>query len=327
MPKAASKSRAAWPAWPTASDGWHALGVARLPAEVVLSGALVLVACSGAPSGSASSGGAAGNSGSSAVGGAAAGSSGAPSTAAGSGGVAGGAGSTAGGGAGGVTGGAGGMAAAGGAVGSNQFTGTAQLMVLGSSNELQTCWRALLWQTLQAEGIMDFDFVGDVSEGPDCGVPGYDKDLRAQSGIIVSNLTAPQFAGWFSAHPPDALLVHFGGADLLQNMPIAGVIQGYTLALEQARLVNPKVRILMGQHTPQTSPSCNDCEHTVPQLNDEIETWAAQHTQVDSPVVVIDLETGLDPAVDTDDGIHLNMVGSAKVAERFYAGLRPFFGP
>ena len=292
---------------------------------------LALTACAGEPSAGQDGGGAAGSSSSAAVGGAGAGSagSGAAGLAAGGAGAGGVAGATAGAaGAGGSSGaGAGGSAGAAGAASVNVFIGTAQLMVLGSSNELQTCWRALLWQKLQAEGIVDFDFVGGVNQGPDCGVPGYDKDLQAQSGIIVSNLTAEQFAGWFSAHPPDALLVHFGGADLLQNMPIAGVIQAYGLTLQQARLVNPKVRFLIGQHTPQTSPSCNDCEHTVPQLNDEIEIWAAQNTQPDSPVVVIDLETGLDPAVDTDDGIHLNMVGSAKVAERFFAGLRPFFGP
>lgn len=221
--------------------------------------------------------------------------------------------------------GASGSGGSGGVGAANAFTGTAQLMVLGSSNELDTCWRALFWKTLQDASITDFDLVGGVNQGPDCGVAGYDKDLQAQSGIIVTNLTAQQFAGWFTAHPPDALLVHFGGADLLQNMPIPGIMSGYTLSLEQARLVNPKVRFLIGQHTPMTSATCNDCANTVPQLNAAITAWAAEKSQPTSPVVVVDLLTGMDPAVDTSDGIHLNMVGSAKVAARFFSAIDPFF--
>lgn len=199
-------------------------------------------------------------------------------------------------------------------------------MVLGSSNELQTCWRALFWQKLKAASIESFDMVGGVTEGPDCGVAGYDKDLQAQSGIIVTNLTAQQFAGWYTAHPPDAVLAHFGGADLLQNMPLDGVMQGFELALQQARQVNPQVRFLLAQHTPMSSAGCNDCEHTVPELNQRIASWATQRSTATSPVIPIDLATGVDPATDTSDGVHLNMSGSAKVADRFFAAIAPFFG-
>ena len=288
------------------------------------------LACSSEPTATAQGGGA-GSASLAGASGAAAGLGGTPGSA----GTLGAVGSSSGAGAGGVSGGAGaggvgggGLAGAGGSVGDNAFTGTAQLMVLGSSNELPTCWRALLWQKLGDAGIQSFDFVGGVTEGPDdCGVAGYDKDLQAQSGIIITNLTNEQFAGWFTAHPPDALLVHFGGADLLQNMPIPGIMAAYTRTLEQARLVTPKVRFLIGQHTPMTSGTCNDCENTVPALNAEIAIWASEHTLPDSPVVVVDLLTGVDPAVDTDDGIHLNMSGSTKVADRFFAAVRPFFAP
>jgi hypothetical protein len=200
-------------------------------------------------------------------------------------------------------------------------------MVLGSSNELQTCWRALLWQKLHAANLEDFDFVGDVTDGPDCGVPGYDKDVRAQGGVIVTNLTAEQFAAWFTAHPADAMLVHFGGADLLQNMPLDGVIAGYTRALEQARIVKASVRFLIAQHTPQDSESCDDCVNTVKQLNAQITTWATANSKPESPIVVVDLFTGVDPVTDTSDGIHLNVAGSTKVADRFFAALSPYFGP
>jgi hypothetical protein len=248
----------------------------------------------------------------------------------GSGGTAGGAGGSSGGagGSGGTSGGAGGGGGAGGSGGgsANLFTGTPKLMVLGSSNELQTCWRALFWKTLQDANIKTFDLVGAVNQGPDCGVAGYDKDLQAQSGIIITNVTANQFGGWFSANPPDAVLAHFGGADLLANMALDGVMEAYDRALTEARKVSPKVRFLLAQHTPMTSAGCNDCENTVPELNQRIATWAAQRSTADSPVIAVDLATGVNPATDTDDGIHLNVAGSTKVAARFYDAIKPFFG-
>jgi hypothetical protein len=206
-------------------------------------------------------------------------------------------------------------------------TQTAKIMVVGSSNELITCWRAFLWRELEAADIKNFDFVGGVTSGPDCGVPGYDEDLQAQSGIIVSNLPASTYAGWFKAHPPDVILMHFGGADLLANMPIAGVMNAYSLALAQARIVNPHVRFFIAQHTPEDETGCTNCKVTVVELNADIVTWATQNTTLESPVTSVDLYTGIDPATDESDGVHLNDAGSQIVADRWFAAIEPLFKP
>jgi hypothetical protein len=237
-----------------------------------------------------------------------------------SGGAAGAGGTSATAGSGGAAGGVGGASGAAGTGGTAALTGNVNIMVLGSSNELITCWRAFLWQKLETAGITNFHFVGGVTSGPDCGVAGYDKDLQAQSGIIISNLPASKFQEWFTAHPPDIILMHFGGADLLNNMPIDGILKAYSLALAQARLVKSKVRLLIAQHTPQNSTG-------VPELNASIVTWAAANTTPDSPVTPIDLFTGIDPATDLSDGVHLNPTGSQKVAERWFAALKPLFKP
>jgi len=239
-------------------------------------------------------------------------------TTAGSGGVAGGGGA--------ATAGTGGGGTAG-AGGTSVFTGTAKIMVVGSSNELITCWRAFLWQKLQGAEIKNFDFVGGVSSGPDCGVAGYDKDLQAMSGIIISNLPASTYQGWFSAHPPDIILMHFGGADLLANMSVDGVLKAYSLALAQARMVNPKVRLIIAQHTPEKSSGCQACDASVLELNADIVTWAVANNTAESPVTSVDLFTGLVPATDLSDGVHLNEAGSQKVSDRWFAALKPLFKP
>jgi hypothetical protein len=205
------------------------------------------------------------------------------------------------------------------------LTGVVKMMVLGSSNEVITCWRAFLWQKLRAQGITSFDFVGSQTGGPDCGVPGYDKDSESRSGTIVTGISASQWTERFKAHPPDIVLMHIGGADLLDDIAPAKVIQADSLAVTQARAVNPKVRFLVAQHTPQEPASCKNCRATVMELNTSIVDWSMQTTTADSPVSPVDLFTGLDVAADTTYRVHLNVSGSQKVSDRWLAALVPLF--
>jgi lysophospholipase L1-like esterase len=193
------------------------------------------------------------------------------------------------------------------------------MMVMGSSNELGTCWRAYLWQQLHMNGITNFDFVGQQSGGPSCTVMGWnDTQLQAMSGNIITDITSATYLSWFQANPPDVILMHFGGADLLADKPIAGVMMSYQRALDAARMVKPKVILLIAQHTPEG-------KDTVPTLNADIAAWAPTVSTADSPVIAVDLYTGMLPA-DFVDGVHLNQQGSIKVADRWYKALAPFFG-
>jgi acyl-CoA thioesterase I len=228
------------------------------------------------------------------------------------------------GGTGGSDGGAGGPDAA---PGRDAPTGVVKLMVLGSSNEVGTCWRAFLWQKLRAAGVTNFDFVGSKADGPDCNVPGYDRDDESRNGTIVSDISAAEYNSRFKAHPPDIVLVHFGGADILRGIAPARVIPGYTLMVEQGRAVNPQIRFLVAEHTPMTPASCPECPRTVPQLNAAIVEWSKQITTAAAPVASVDLFTGVDPATDTSDRVHLNIAGAQKVSERWLAALLPIFKP
>ena len=169
-------------------------------------------------------------------------------------------------------------------------------------------------------GIMNFDFVGQQSGGPSCTVMGWnDTQLQAMSGIIITGLPASTYASWFKANPPDVILMHFGGADILAGMPVDGVMKSYAVALEQARLVNPHVVLLIAEHTPEGKPD-------IVTLDADIAAWAPTVSTSDSPVIAVDLYTGMLPS-DFSDGVHLNQSGSMKVADRFYKALAPFFKP
>ena len=216
---------------------------------------------------------------------------------------------------------------AGGAHDASVFSGMAKIMVLGSSNESATCWRAFLWQKLRSAAITNFDFVGSQIVGPDCGVAGYTKACEARPGTIVTGISAATFHGWFAAHPPDIVLQHIGGADLMANISAADVIKAYSVIVEQARAVNPNVIFVVAQHTPQDPAGCGTCIADVMALNSAIPGWAAQATTTRSPVSVVDLYTGLDLVTDFSDRVHLNVSGSEKVSDRWLAALQPILKP
>jgi lysophospholipase L1-like esterase len=169
-------------------------------------------------------------------------------------------------------------------------------------------------------GITNFHFVGQQMGGPNCGVVGWnDTALQAMGGIMITGIPASTYLGWFKANPPDIILMHFGGADLLANKPIDGVMKAYATALDQARIVNPKVILLIAQHTPEGKPA-------IVTLNAAIAAWGPTVSTAQSPVIVVDLYTGILPS-DQSDGVHLNASGSMKVADRWYTALKPFFKP
>jgi hypothetical protein len=201
------------------------------------------------------------------------------------------------------------------------FQGLVKILILGSSNETNTCWRAFLWQKLHAAGVTNFDFVGRFNTGPDCGVAGYDKDCEAQAGTIYTGLSANDLATRFKTNPPDIVLVHIAGADARNGTPIPKILAEHTLMVEQARMVNPKVMVFVAQHTPQT-PNTGIVE-----LNAALPGWAMQISTPESPVGTVDLYTGIVPATDQSDGTHLNVAGSQKASGWWLNVLLPLFKP
>jgi|HubBroStandDraft_1064217.scaffolds.fasta_scaffold00734_6 hypothetical protein len=203
------------------------------------------------------------------------------------------------------------------------ITGPVKILVLGSSNELGSCWRAFLQLKLRNAGITNFQFVGSVMSAPGCpGVSMYQAALTAHDGWVIENLSAADWLAIFKANPPDIVLEHNGGADLLDGHPYANIIKAYTLGVQAARMVNPLVIYLAAQHTPQAPDNAD-----VMALDAAMVPWAAGITTATSPVELVDLFTGINTQTDTSDGVHLNNAGSEIVAERWFNALLPILQP
>jgi lysophospholipase L1-like esterase len=296
---------------------------------------------SGASAGSPGSGGSpSDNGGSGANGGAASGGTSDGSGATGGTGGSGASGSTGGGGS---SGGAG-SGGSGGSGGSPPHTGTWKIMPLGDSITAGGCWRAKLQEGLTEEGVTDFDFIGTRQGGGGCGVDGYDRDNEGHGGYIVSDVlresgTGTRPAGadgndpyvsdardlstWFDDVTPDVVLFHFGTNDVWNAKSTETILQAYTKIVDKARSRNPNVRLFVAQIIPMSGSVCGECNGRIASLNSAIPDWAKDNSTDDSPIVVVDQNSGYDVGWNSD-GVHPNEdTGAAAIADKWLEALLP----
>ncbi|RKN07903.1 SGNH/GDSL hydrolase family protein [Streptomyces radicis] len=193
-----------------------------------------------------------------------------------------------------------------------------RIMPLGDSiTGSPGCWRALLWQDLQAAGFTDVDFVG--SQAPQgCGFP-HDGEHEGHGGILATAMAAQnQLPPWLAAARPDVVLTHLGTNDVWSARTTQAVLDAFTVLVGQMRAQNPGVTVLVAQIIPMAASACGPCPQRVVELNAAIPGWAADLSTAASPVTVVDQWTGFDTATDTYDGVHPNDAGIRKIADAWY---------
>jgi lysophospholipase L1-like esterase len=185
------------------------------------------------------------------------------------------------------------------------------------------CWRSILWNRLQNTGFTDVDFVGTL--GPQgCGQP-YDGDNEGHGGILATNMASQnQLPAWLSATNPNVVLMHLGTNDVWSNRPVQTILDAFTTLVNQMRVNNPSMKIVVAKIIPMGAPSCADCAPRVVAFNDAIPAWASARSTAQSPIVVVDQWTGFSSATDTYDGVHPNATGDQKMSDKWYPALTPF---
>ena len=196
-----------------------------------------------------------------------------------------------------------------------------RIMPLGDSiTGSPGCWRAILWNRLQAAGYTNIDFVGTLpTQG--CGVA-HDGDNEGHGGILGTNIADQNLLPpWLAATDPDIVLMHLGTNDVWSNRSPATILAAYGKMVDQMRAQNPRTIVLVAQIIPMNPSNCADCAARVVALNQAIPAWAAGKSTVESPVRVVDQFTGFNPATDTGDGVHPNDAGIQKMSDRWYPAL------
>jgi chitodextrinase/lysophospholipase L1-like esterase len=189
------------------------------------------------------------------------------------------------------------------------------------------CWRALLWDRLQRTGFTNIDFVGTLPGGG-CNLANWDGDNEGHGGFLATGIANQnQLPGWLAATHPDIVLMHLGTNDVWNNVATASILSAYSTLIDQMRVSNPSMKILVAQIIPMAPSGCTWCASGVSALNSAIPGWVASKTTSQSPITLVDQFTGFDTVADTNgDGVHPDDSGFQKMSDRWYPALTPLLG-
>lgn len=205
------------------------------------------------------------------------------------------------------------------ASGGTTHTGKWIIMPVGDSITGTTCYPQLLSKNLIAEGHSNFELVGSVLNNQACQASHV--QTEGHGGWLVTSLlpngsNANVQAKWFADEKPEIVILHFATNDLWNNVPPSSILSAYSLIVDSARAAVPNVIFFVAQVIPLAPSSCSDCPARTSTLNAQIPAWAAGKSKSNSPIHVVDLASGWVSATDTGDGVHPNLIGSKKMAEK-----------
>ena len=200
------------------------------------------------------------------------------------------------------------------------YSNGTRIMPLGDSiTGSPGCWRSDLWNALLDRGIANIDFVGSLNT-PSCGVE-HDADNEGHGGFLSTIIASDQLLpAWLEVSNPEIVLMHLGTNDIWSGLPTQDILNSYTTLLAQMRENNPAVTVLVAQligMNPIAPNECDACAEGVVALNAAIPEWAQRLSTDESPIVVVDQWTGFDTSIDTNDGVHPNESGNAKIAAKW----------
>lgn len=218
-------------------------------------------------------------------------------------------------------------------------------MPFGDSITEIVCWRGLLWTQLQGAGFTNVDFVGSgTNENPSgCPTKTYNKNNEGHSGFLAIDIAnKKQLVGWLQKNPADVITMHLGTNDIVQKSDkTADILAAFTTLIKVMRDSNPNMKIIVCNsinldlafttvlraqaHISQVAQiiPCTIGSYTaqINALNSAIPAWATGLNTTNSPIWVVDQNTGI-TSDDLRDGIHPNPTkGDPKMAAKWYPAL------
>lgn len=184
----------------------------------------------------------------------------------------------------------------------------------------QWTYRYFLWHLAQRDGYR-IDFVGSkigAHGGPPVSTD-FDMDHEGHWGWRADEVLARLSTGTASTASPDIVLIHLGHNDLCQGQDVPSTVNDIAAIIDVLRTVNPRVGTLLAQNIPSAWP----CHALMPAFVAELPALGAAKSTADSPITLVDQCTGFDPGTMTWDGLHPNATGESRMADRWFAALRP----
>ncbi|MDR3707889.1 MAG: SGNH/GDSL hydrolase family protein [Capsulimonadaceae bacterium] len=210
-----------------------------------------------------------------------------------------------------------------------------RIMALGDSitggTKSSTSYRYYLSKSLRESNFAPFSFVGSLDgiafgqPPPDTdwdmrheGHPGWTAEEIVQGTLDRRDWKAGKLGGaggWANVYQPDVVLLDIGLNDLSQGRSPKQAAASVGQVVDALRKANPYVAIALAQVTPEWDGEFGS--RGVPEFNDRLQLLALKKTTLASPIVVVDLYTGIDPIRDLVDGVHPTDDCHRKLADRW----------
>lgn len=182
-------------------------------------------------------------------------------------------------------------------------------------------YRCELWRKL-TRNRYKADFVGTLSTGylgeNTCSSPGFDRDHEGHWSWRTDQVLA-NISNWAESTRPDLVLIHLGTNDTYHDQTEDSTVSELEQIIDRLRVVNPRVKVFLAQLIPTAGAAL---ALKIQSLNQRMPGLAAAKSTADSPVYVVDQWTDFNPSTDTYDGVHPNLIGEEKMAERWYQAIR-----
>ncbi len=191
-------------------------------------------------------------------------------------------------------------------------------------------YRRPLWFKLQTAGV-SVDFIGSLTEtdnssGLSTPDPDFDLDHEGHSGWRVDELLYGQWGGpglssWVTMNVPDAVLLHVGTNDLIQEETVLSTWREIGQVLDTLQKYNPNVHIylakIMGVGN-YVGPAPGVIAAQFDSLNSIIPDLLPGRNTPTSPITIVDIDAVIDPDVETVEGIHPDSLGEIDIAQAWF---------
>ncbi|SIT94346.1 SGNH/GDSL hydrolase family protein [Pontibacter indicus] len=232
---------------------------------------------------------------------------------------------------------------------------TLRIMPLGNSitqgGEVHPSYRYELWKMLVDAGLK-FEFVGSMDtnwyrqapnteHGADVASPKMGETYKGQTftnkheghwGWMTADLLngyanptqykrdKGKLSDWLKGYTPDVVLMHLGTNDMIHAKTTDGTVNRIEQIIGQLRADNENVAILLAKITPIPAEYANvdSTQHFVSLLPG----LASRLTTQKSPIIVVDINSGYNPATLTYDALHPNTEGEKFIAKRWYDAIQ-----
>lgn len=190
-------------------------------------------------------------------------------------------------------------------------------------------YRRRLYRLLINAGYQ-VDFVGSMSKMVNCGAPAhedFDPDHEGHfawrtdhiiNGVSRGCRGAGKLSDWLKTYTPDIALVHLGTNDIFQRQSVDSTLNELRKIIRILRSDNNGVAVFLARILPVNDKDSNE---RIVRLNTRMDEVAADMDQPGSRVIIVDQYSGFDPVADLFDGVHPNLQGEEKMAQRWFEAI------